>query len=222
MAGGCCGSCPSEAPNDDKAWRVALWIALAVNAGMFGVEVIAGVTAHSAALKADALDFLGDAANYAISLLVTGMALRWRSRAALLKGATLVAFAMWVVGSTVWMAFTHTLPAAPTMGAIGVAALLANIAVAVMLFRYRGGDANRRSVWICSRNDAIGNVAVMLAAAGVFGTQAAWPDLLVAAVLAGLGLRGGTQIIRHALAEMHLPAAPQPAEFAVVQRRGIR
>jgi Co/Zn/Cd efflux system component len=170
---------------------------------MFGVEIVAGVTADSHALMADALDFLGDSANYAISLVVAGMALVWRARAALLKGATLVALGLWVLISTVHGALVGASPQAETMGTIGILALVANVGVALMLFRFRTGDANMRSVWICSRNDAIGNIAVIAAAAGVFGTGTAWPDLIVAAVLASLGLSGGYQIIRQALGELH-------------------
>lgn len=209
MAGGCCGGCETKAPVEDKAWRRVLWIALAINAGMFAVEIAAGVAAHSASLKADALDFLGDSANYAISLGVAGMALEWRARAALLKGASLLLLGLWVLGSTVWMAAAGTLPKAETMGIVGVLALLANLACAVMLWRHRDGDANRRSVWICSRNDAIGNIAVVAAALGVFGTGTAWPDLAVAAILAGLGVSGGWQIIRQARGELKTSRAPQ-------------
>ncbi|MBB5699855.1 Co/Zn/Cd efflux system component [Sphingomonas yantingensis] len=203
MAGGCCGGCAAPTDrDDDRAWRRVLWIALAINAGMFGVEVVAGVAAHSASLKADALDFLGDAANYAISLGVAGMALHWRARAALAKGVSLLLLGLWVLGYTVWMAASGTLPGAETMGVVGVAALIANMACAALLWRHRGGDANRQSVWICSRNDAIGNVAVVAAAFGVFGTGTGWPDIAVAAILAGLGVSGGWQIIRKACVEL--------------------
>lgn len=192
MAGGCCGGAQDVAnKTEDRSWRGVLWIALAINAGMFGVEMVAGVTAGSASLKADALDFLGDAANYAISLGVAGLALRWRARAALAKGMSLLLLGLWVIASTVWMATRGTLPAAEAMGIVGVLALIANFVCAVMLWRHREGDANRRSVWICSRNDAIGNIAVVAAAFGVFGTGTAWPDIVVAAVLAGLGVSGG-------------------------------
>ena len=130
------------------------------------------------------------------------MALTWRARAALVKGGTLIAFALWVLGSTVWHAVHGTLPTAGVMGVIGLAALLANGGVAFMLYRYRGGDANRRSVWICSRNDAIGNLAVLLAAIGVFGTGTGWPDVIVAAIMGGLGLWGEWQIVRQAGGEL--------------------
>lgn len=211
-----CNSCASDAPKGiiDPRWRRALWIALIVNALMFAVELYAGAAADSHALKADALDFFADAANYAISLLVAGMALAWRARAALLKGGTLVVLGLYVLASALWAALHGSSPQAETMGIIGVLALAANLGVAVMLFRFRSGDANRRSVWICSRNDAIGNVAVVAAAAGVFGTGTAWPDLIVAGILATLGIAGGWQIIRQARGELrqvwheHL----QPAE----------
>lgn len=202
---GCChhDRCASPVPErDGTGWRTALWIALVVNGGMFLAEAVAGAAAGSAALQADALDFLGDAANYAISLGVAGMALVWRARTALLKGLSLGLFGAWVLASTVWHAHMGTLPAAGVMGVVGLLALLANAGVALMLYRFRGGDANMRSVWICSRNDAIGNVAVLLAAAGVFGTGTGWPDLVVAAIMAALGLRGGWQIVRQARAEL--------------------
>lgn len=202
-----CNSCASAKPDpsNDPRWRRAVWIALIINATMFGVEIFAGVTAHSAALKADALDFLGDSANYAISLGVAGMVLTWRARAAMLKGATLFALGVWVIGSTGYAAFAGTLPQAETMGIVGGLALAANVAVAFILYRFRSGEANMRSVWICSRNDAIGNVAVVAAAFGVFGTGSAWPDLTVAAILATLGISGGIQIMCQAAAELRAP-----------------
>jgi Co/Zn/Cd efflux system component len=184
------------------AWRRALWIALALNAGMFAIEIGAGMAAGSGSLQADSLDFLGDAANYAISLGVTGMALTWRARAALLKGITLFALGLWVAATTIAHAYYGTVPKAELMGVVGLLALLTNGAVALMLYRFRGGDANMRSVWICSRNDAIGNVAVLLAAIGVFGSGTGWPDVIVASIMAALALSGGFQIIRQALTEL--------------------
>jgi Co/Zn/Cd efflux system component len=189
-------------------WRRALWIALVINAGFFVAEIVAGAAAGSAALQADALDFLGDAANYAISLGVTGMALTWRARAAVAKAGTLMAFAVWVLGSTTWHAFYGTLPRADVMGIVGIAALIANGGVALMLYRFRTGDANMRSVWICSRNDAVGNAAVMFAAIGVFGTDTGWPDVIVAAIMGGLGLSGGLQIVSQAMRELRSERMP--------------
>jgi Co/Zn/Cd efflux system component len=199
-----CSSCASDKadPNNHPIWRRALWIALGINAAMFLVEMIAGVAGGSKALQADALDFLGDAANYAISLGVAGMALAWRARAAFFKGATLALLGLYVLGVTLWAVWHGRTPEAEVMGIVGIAALIANAGVAVMLYRFRSGDANMRSVWICSRNDAIGNLAVVLAAAGVFGTGSAWPDLVVATIMAALGLFGGVQIMRQARGEL--------------------
>ncbi len=204
MACSCEGGCASSraAANDDPKWRRALWIALVVNAGMFAAEIVAGLAAGSSALQADALDFLGDAINYGIAIGVVGLGLAWRARAALVKGIGLGALGVWVIGSTVWYAVSGTLPRAEVMGLVGFAALLANAGVAAMLYRFRAGDANMRSVWICSRNDAIGNLAVMAAAAGVFGSGTGWPDFAVAAVIAGLAIHGGVEIVRHALADL--------------------
>jgi Co/Zn/Cd efflux system component len=169
----CCNdySCSPRGPApNNSAWRRVLWIALVVNGVMFLAEIGSGIAAGSASLQADALDFLGDTANYAISLGVAGMVLVWRARAALLKGVTLLALALWVIGITAFQAWSGTLPKAEVMGVVGMLALVSNAAVALMLFRHRAGDANMRSVWICSRNDAIGNLAVLFASAGVVGT----------------------------------------------------
>jgi Co/Zn/Cd efflux system component len=153
-------------------------------------------------LQADALDFFGDAANYAISLIVVGMALRYRATAALAKGATMGLFGLWIIGTVVWHAMHGTLPSALTMGAVGIAALVANAASFGLLWAYRGGDANMRSAWICTRNDVLGNFAVLLAALGVFGTGTGWPDVVVAAIMAGLALQGAMTVIRQSLAEL--------------------
>jgi Co/Zn/Cd efflux system component len=202
MADQCCASaCNANASNDPR-WRRVLWIALILNAAMFVVEMGSGIHADSRALQANALDFFGDAVNFAISLGVAGMALASRSRAALFKGATFLLIGLWVIGSALW-AFVHgTSPVAETIGVIGTLALSVNAGVALMLYRYRTGDANMRSVWICSRNDTIGNIAVIAAAFGVFGTGSAWPDLLVAAIMAGLAISGGRQIIHQAMGEL--------------------
>jgi Co/Zn/Cd efflux system component len=208
MADDCCkAACGTTATLNDPRWRGALWIALGVNAGMFALEMAAGAAADSRALQADALDFLGDAANYAISLLVAGMALAWRARAALAKGFTLIGLGGWVMITAILAALGGAAPQPELMGIIGALALAANTGVAIMLYRFRTGDANMRSVWICSRNDAIGNIAVMAAALGVFGTGTAWPDLIVAAILALLGISGGVQIVRQARRELGSVAA---------------
>lgn len=205
MSDNCCESaCGSETAKADPRWRRVLWAALIVNAGMFLVEMAAGAAADSRALQADALDFLGDAANYAVSLAVVGMALAWRARAALLKSLFMLGFAGWVLGSAVLAFINGTAPDPKMMGMIGAFALAANVGVALLLYRYRMGDANMRSVWICSRNDAIGNVAVVVAALGVFGTGSAWPDLIVASIMAALALTGGFQVMRQAWGELKM------------------
>jgi Co/Zn/Cd efflux system component len=200
----CC--CPPPLNLDphrgNNAYRRVLWTVLAINAAMFLVEIGAGLAAGSASLQADALDFLGDAANYAISLFVVGMALRYRAGAALAKAATMGAFGLWVIATVVWHALHGTLPSAFTMGAVGVAALAANAASFALLWAYREGDANMRSAWICTRNDVLGNLAVLLAAAGVFGTGTGWPDLIVAAIMSALALQGAATVAKQAASEL--------------------
>jgi len=187
---------------DDPRWRRVLWLALAANGAMFFIEIIAGLGADSRSLQADALDFLGDAANYAISLGVAGMTLAWRARAALAKAASMVAFGLWVLGNAIYAVVAGAAPDPQTMGLTGALALAVNLAVALLLYRFRDGDANRRSVWICSRNDAIGNIAVLVAAMGVFGTGKAWPDLVVAALMASLAIWGSIEILAQARSEL--------------------
>ena len=207
----CCSVPP---PSASPAYRRVLWIALFINAAMFVVEVVAGFAAGSASLQADALDFFGDAANYGLSLSVASMALVWRARAALVKGASMGLFGIWVIASATMNVFTGETPHAGTMGAIGLLALLANVGVAVLLYQYRDGDANMRSVWLCTRNDAIGNVMVMVAALGVFGTGTLWPDIVVAGAMAALALSASFQSIARALAELRGEAVADPNDHA--------
>lgn len=204
MSAHCCGHDHGGATSASPTYRRILWIALAVNLAMFGIEIGAGLAARSVSLLADSLDFLGDAANYGISLFVLGMALQWRARASLVKAASMGAFGLWVAITTVQHAMAGTVPAAPVMGAIGALAFAANLGVAALLYRWRGGDSNMRSVWICTRNDAIGNLAVLAAAAGVFGSGTGWPDYLVAAIMSGLALWGAVQVLRQAFQELSI------------------
>lgn len=210
MNASCCNHCDDHhPPRGNAAYRRVLWVVLAINATMFVVEIGAGVAARSASLQADALDFLGDAANYAISLFVVGMVLRYRAMAALAKGATMGVFGLWVIGVTSWQAWHGTLPQALAMGAVGFAALAANGISFGLLWSHRGGDANMRSAWICTRNDVLGNLAVLLAALGVFGTGTGWPDVIVAAIMAGLALQGASIVVAHARTELRLTGSPQ-------------
>ncbi len=209
MSAHCCdhGHQHAKAAALSPAYRRVLWAALAVNLAMFAVEIGAGLAAQSASLLADSLDFLGDAANYGISLFVLGMALQWRARASLLKAASMAAFGLWVAYVTIGHALAGTMPSAPVMGVVGTIAFAANLGVAFLLYRWRNGDSNMRSVWLCTRNDAIGNLAVLAAAAGVFGSGAGWPDSMVAAIMSGLALTGAFQVARHAFDELREPQA---------------
>jgi Co/Zn/Cd efflux system component len=202
---GCCSSdscCSPDPHQGNPGYRKALWAVLAINGLMFAVEVIAGLAAGSASLQADALDFLGDTANYAISLIVVGMALRYRASAAMAKGITMAIFGLWVIATLIWHVVQSTLPSAVTMGAVGSIALLANAASFALLWAYREGDANMRSAWICTRNDVLGNVAVLAAAAGVFGTGTGWPDVIVALIMALLALQGAFIVLRRSSTEL--------------------
>ena len=190
-------------------YRRALWAVIVINGAMFLAELGAGILAESQALKADALDFLGDTATYAITMFVIGRPLAWRARAALLKGLSLGFMGLWVLGSTVYHVLILGVPQAEVMGAIGFLALAANLTSVLLLLRYRNGDANVRSVWLCSRNDAIGNVAVIVAAGAVWATATAWPDLIVAGIMASLFLWSAVQIVRQAVRELTRQTAHQ-------------
>ena len=197
-----CGHAHNNTNANSPRYRKILWVALVVNLAMFGIEIGAGITSGSVSLLADAIDFFGDAANYGVSLAVLSAGALLRARAALLKGVCMMAFGVFVLARAVWMYGQGGTPEAFTMGGVALLALVANIAVAAMLYAYREGDANMRSVWLCSRNDAIGNIAVMLAAVAVLGTGSAWPDLAVAAGMAVLALLGGWSVIKQARGEI--------------------
>ena len=202
MAACCAGPCAADKPPVDPRYRRILWIALVVNAAMFAVELAGGWRAGSVSLLADAVDFFGDAANYGLSLFVLAMLPVWRSRVALVKGLTMGGYGLFVIGAAAWNAISGTVPEHLAMGGIGLLALLANLSVAILLYAYRNGDANMRSVWLCTRNDAIGNMAVMLAALGVFGTGTGWPDILVASIMGVLGLSAARTVVKQARGEI--------------------
>ncbi|MCU4337564.1 cation transporter [Acinetobacter dispersus] len=201
MAGCGCNTTCSPTQKISPKFRKALWIALVLNALMFFVEIIGGSQARSVSLWADALDFAGDAANYAISLAVLSMTLYWRATAALLKGITMAAFGIFVIVKVFWSWWLGVTAEPMLMGAIGVLALAVNVICALMLYAFRDGDANMRSVWLCSRNDAIANIAIIVAAIGVFGTGTMFPDLFVAFVIAYLGVSSGLAVIKQARME---------------------
>lgn len=198
-------ACSCSAPEPKfpaPGFRKALWIALWVNLAMFLVEGVASIQSGSVSLMADAIDFFGDSANYVLSLSVLSMGMLWRGRAAMIKGLTMTVFGFIVWGRALWVMQSGVAPEPLTMGAIGMLALVANVVVAVILFQFREGDSDMRSVWLCSRNDAIGNLAVMGAALGVFGTGSAWPDLVVAAIMGTLAITAGISVVRHARSDI--------------------
>lgn len=201
MTADCCGS-DVKFDGLSADYKRRLWLVIAINAAMFLIEMGAGALAGSQALKADALDFLGDSATYGISLAVIGASVRARCWAAIGKAASLSVMALWVLGVTVYHVLVVGVPRAEVMGAIGILALLANVGSVLVLMRYKDGDANVRSVWLCSRNDAIGNVAVMAAAVAVWLTQTRWPDLAVAALMAALFLYSSARILKQSVDEM--------------------
>ena len=196
-----------EGPLPAPGYRRVLWIALAVNTLMFGVEIGAGMVSGSVSLLADAIDFFGDAANYGLTLAVLGMHATWRARAALVKAVSMLGFGVLVLAKAAWAMSQGVAPEPLTMGLVGALALAANVGVAVLLYSFRSGDANMRGVWLCTRNDAIGNVAVMLAALGVFGTGTLWPDVLVAVAMAALAIGAGWSVMRQARGELALHKA---------------
>lgn len=210
---GCSGGVPVF-DGMDARYKLILWIVIGINGAMFLVEMVAGRLAGSQALQADALDFLGDTVTYGLSLAVIGASLRARATAALFKGLSLSVMGLWVFSSTVYRSLVVGLPSAEVMGVIGFLALAANLLSVLLLMRYKDGDANVRSVWLCSRNDAIGNVAVMIAAFGVWGTTTAWPDLIVAAIMAGIFLTSSVQILRQAWREYQKGERPNSVSAA--------
>ncbi|HEY0586172.1 MAG TPA: cation transporter [Pseudoduganella sp.] len=213
MSNCCNGGCSNSQAPDDPRYRRALRWALIINSVMFAIELASGIQAGSVSLLADAVDFLGDAGNYALSLYVLSMGMLWRARAALFKGLTMGAYGIFILSKAAWTLKSGTLPEALTMSAVGALAFAANGIVAVLLYTFRSGDANMRSVWLCTRNDMVGNLAVILAAAGVFGTHSGWPDLLVACVMGALGLSAAAAVIRQARQELAKPASLQPTEW---------
>ncbi len=198
---GCCGQ-EAKFDGTSRAFKRVLIAVIVINGAMFGIEILAGIAASSQALLADALDFLGDTVTYGLSLAVIGMPIAIRAKAALFKGFSLAVMGLWVFASTFYHLFFLNEPRAEVMGAIGFLALIANLVSVLLLLKYRDGDSNVRSVWLCSRNDAIGNLAVMGAASGVWASGTAWPDLAVAGIMASLFLWSSLQIVRQARAEI--------------------
>lgn len=201
MSKSCEDNCtPTTTPN--ASFRKVLWICLIINGAMFGIEIVAGLMSGSVSLQSNALDFLGDALNYIVSLYVLEKSLKWRAYSSIVKAVTFGILGLWILGQTIYHTFIVILPVAETMGWVSILALVANLVCAWILYSHREGDSNRQSVWICSRNDSIGNVAVLIAAGAVYFTDSKWPDLIVAAFMAIIAISGVRTIIRHARAEL--------------------
>ena len=211
----CSGTTKDQA--QDPIFRRILWIALIVNLAMFFIEITASKISDSVSLQADALDFFGDAANYGISLFVLGMALKVRAKASLIKGMTMGFFGLWVIGSALYRMYIGSQPEPIIMGSIALLALIANMSVALLLYRFRQGDSNMKSIWLCSRNDAIGNIAVIIAASGVYTTASHWPDLIVALIIASLSLTAAYTVFKLAVYEIRT----QKEELITSQTNGI-
>jgi Co/Zn/Cd efflux system component len=213
---GCAGEVKFEGLSPD--YKARLWAVIALNAIMFVVEMGGGILSNSQALQADALDFLGDTLTYGMSLAVIGLSLRVRATAALIKGVSLALMGLWVFGATLWRTFFLVTPDAEIMGLIGFLALAVNLISVLLLLKYKDGDANIRSVWLCSRNDAVGNVAVMLAALGVWSSATGWPDIIVGATIALLFLHSASKILRQGLGEWRSTRNPRLNEAVVATR----
>ncbi|WP_420559234.1 cation transporter [Tepidicaulis sp.] len=211
MSAGCDDCCAAPTSGEiDKPFRRALWIALVLNGVMFAVELYSSFLGRSVALQADAMDFLADAANYSISLFVLGMSLRAKAMAAFIKAGTMSLFGLWVLGMALYRVLQGGAPEPFIMGPVALLALTVNVGVAFLLFAHREGDANRQSIWLCSRNDAIANLAVFAAAGLVWTTGQGWPDILVAVLIAALGLSSAWRVIRQAKGEWREGASPAP------------
>lgn len=196
--------CDSNEHNWDCKYRIILWVVLVINLGMFILEIFSGLISGSQSLLADSLDFFADAANYGISLYVLSKSITLRAKASLIKGYTMGVFGVFVAVSTVYKVFFAVTPKAEIIGAVGFLALAANVFSAFLLYKYRKGDSNRASVWICSRNDAIANIAVIFAGLGVWITNTKWPDLAVAFIIASISLSGAYHIIKKTKKELEV------------------
>lgn len=194
-----CDTCRvQDLSHASRGYRKALVVVIALNLVMGAAEMAGGIVGTSQALKADALDFLGDGLITLLGFLALGRSPRWRSKAAFLQGVFLATLGVGVIGAAIFRALAQRMPSAEVMGGLGVAALVTNVVAALVLVRYRRGDANVRAVWLFSRNDALGNLAVIVAAALVAWTGTVWPDLVAALAIAGLFLHSSFEILRAA------------------------
>lgn len=201
MSAHCCNH-EIKVDQKDNRFRNALYIALILNFSMFLLEIIQGISSASLSLKADAIDFLGDSLNYFISLFVIGSALHRRAKVSLFKATSMLIIGLWVLFEALITFNNKTVPDSFTMSWVGVLALIINVFVAIILYRFRNGDSNMQSVWLCSRNDAIGNIAVVLASGGVYYLNSKWPDLIVASIMAILSVSASLTVFKAAKKEL--------------------
>jgi cation diffusion facilitator family transporter len=212
----CCEDKGCEIAAMRQSHGKVLWTVLAINATMFFVEAIGGWIAHSTSLLADALDMFGDALVYGFSLMVLARSERWQAKAALIKGAFMLVFGMAVLAEAGYKIWHPTTLGVETMGLIGFLALMANLSCFFMLYRHRGDNLNMSSTWLCSRNDLIANVGVLLAAAGSYGLASYWPDVIVGLLIAALFLGSAMSVLRQSVAALAAPSHSEPpASFHV-------
>ena len=194
----CCEEKGCEVTALRESHARVLWMVLGINALMFVVEGTAGLLAHSTSLLADALDMLGDALVYGFSLFVLARSMRWQAGAALAKGGFMLAFGLAVLGEAAYKVFHPVMPGVETMGIVGTIALAANIVCFSLLYRHRADNLNMSSTWLCSRNDVIANVGVLVAAGATYLLASRWPDIVVGCIIAVLFLRSAFSVLRDA------------------------
>jgi Co/Zn/Cd efflux system component len=198
----CCQAKAQEIEQARDAFGRVLWIVLAINGGMFVAEFGAGLLARSTALMADSLDMFGDASVYALSLYALNRTVRWRAGAALVKSLLMAGFGLVVIGDVALKVAAGTVPAAPLMGAFGALALAANLTCALLLLRFRAGEINMHSTWLCSRNDVLANLGVLAAAGLVAATRSPWPDVAIGGLIAGVFLHSAVGVFREATSQL--------------------
>lgn len=202
MGAHCCNHDNLNVSENNKNFKRVLWIALVLNFAMFIVEIVYGVLSHSLSLRADAIDFLGDGVNYFATLFVLNSHIATKAKVSIAKALFMLGFGLWVLIEAFMRFNSAELPDSFTMSWVGFLALFVNALVAFLLFKFRDGDSNMQSVWLCSRNDAVGNLAVILASAGVYWWGTQWPDLIVATFMALLALSASAQVIKAARNEL--------------------
>jgi len=209
---GCCDDTSCEITVMRTQHGRILWVVLFINAAMFVVEGWTGLLAHSTSLLADALDMLGDALVYGFSLFVLARSARWQASAAVTKGAFMLLFGLGVLGEALYKILHPIMPGVETMGVIGALALVANLVCFFLLYQHRSANLNMLSTWLCSRNDLIANVGVLMAAVGSYLRTSRWPDMLVGVMIASVFLHSALDVLRPSLQALRLSRTPAGRE----------